>query len=152
MLTLKLDQDGDGKEYQAALRGRDVLPSGENVSVITTAKGTVGGQACVLVTFDVQMPGGTIRKAQYTFTQKELLAAADAVRAAHPLPEDLGKPEAPAGTIIRKFHDGVGWNALLVEKCYIITVEGRNEISLAFTDAEVEPVGRAAVDKVLGKI
>ncbi len=153
MLTLKMDVEANGMTYDAEVRGEGVLPSGESVLIVTKSKGTEGGQAVVLVKFDVQLPDGTIAKAQYTFTAREFISAAQAVQGAHPQPADLDKPPtAKPGTVIQKFHRGVGWTALMVEKAYLISVEGRREVSIAFSDEEMLKMGPLAVDKALGII
>lgn len=149
MIRIRLDQDGSGKVYDAELRGPTVLPSGENCQIITKSNGTVGGQACVLVKFEVQLPDGRMMDAQYTFTAREFLSAAEAVRGAHPPPADLEKPrpEKP-GTVIRGLHRQMGWQALRVEQCYLISVEGRSGFSIAFTEQEALAMGPKMVDMI----
>lgn len=66
--------DGTGKAYDEALK--DSLPEGGDLKAITKNDGTVQGNPIVLLTFTVQMPDGTIRKAQAATSVKLFLFAA----------------------------------------------------------------------------
>lgn len=145
MIKIVLDQDGDGKKFDAALRRQGTLPDDGRVEVVTKSDGTLNGQAIVLITFGVECPDGAIRRAQTVLTAREFLAAADAVRGCHP----PAAGPAPRASGIEGVHRGVGYSAMLVERVYLIRVEGSDSLSLAFHDAEARKVAEAAVNLML---
>lgn len=147
MIRLMMDDAGTGAEFDRELQW--TLPCGEDVSVISKANATREGRAAVLVKFPVQLPDGRVADAQYVFTAREFVSAADAVAATHPSTRDKIEPQAPPGTVIHKFHRGVGYNAVCVKKVYIVNIEGRPGISLAWDEAEVKAIGEKMVDMLL---
>lgn len=149
-LRLILDQDGRGREFDEWLGG--TLPDLGDPVFVTKSNGTEGGQPIVMITFTVRCPDGSFRRAQTVMTARLFLQAAEGVLGAHP---DCGKrlfPEQPAGTTIEGKHRGVGWSALRVDQCYIVSAEGSSGISLGFTEAEVEPLAQAAIDRIVDEL
>lgn len=79
-MALKLNQPD---EYDAAIRSELNLP-GHAGSLRMLTKQQDNGVVCVLFAFDVQMPDGSTRVAQFTTTGKLLELAFRGARAAHP--------------------------------------------------------------------
>lgn len=78
-LTLKIDKS---TEYDDSIHHKSCLPSGDELTVIS--KQQQNGLVCVGLLFNVQLPDGSIRTAQFTTTGKLLCFAAEAIKAGHP--------------------------------------------------------------------
>lgn len=76
-ISIILD-DGTGKEYDAALKG--TLPECGDLKFITKDKGTQSGNPIVLIAFTVQLPDGTMARAQAATTAKCIDGLAKALR------------------------------------------------------------------------
>lgn len=144
-----LDKEGDGKAFDAALKG--TMPCIGDPKIITKAKGTKEGQPIVMITFYTELhPQLPPDRAQVVMTARAFLMAAQAILGAHPdipgVQERLWPKGAPGSTICGH-HKGVGWTAALVEKVYLITVEGSQGVSLAFTEDEVRALAELHIDE-----
>ena len=146
-LKLILDQDGSGEDFDRLLK--NTFTTTGNPAIITKAKGTEKGKAAVMITFPIAIGAGIAGRACVVMTARELVRAAEAVAAVHP--ESLsGKAAAePVGTIKDGVHRGRVWNAALVEKVYLVRVEGSDMVSFAFNEEELLGVAQASVDLVL---
>lgn len=74
MLKIVLDDD----KFDAAVHGREgpgSLPESGDLAIYVKKKATVGGNAMAVVTFTVQLPDGTKRRAQATTTAANLINA-----------------------------------------------------------------------------
>lgn len=71
---------GIDEEFDAALRGPDVLQDRGDLSIITKDHGTVGGRPIVLLTFTVRLPDGREMKAQTVTTLGNFMSAAAGLR------------------------------------------------------------------------
>ena len=139
-----LDQDGTGADFDAALQG--TLQDYGNAVFISKANGTESGLPAVLIGFTVRLPDGTDRRVQTVVTGRILVAVAQALCGANP---SLGRPPllgAKPGESRHGIHAGVGWDAICVEKCWLITTEKSDRVGFAFEDAEVESVARGIID------
>ena len=58
--------DGTGRAFDDALK--DTLPDGGDLQIITKDAGTVNGNPVAILTFTVELPDGTFRKAQTVTT------------------------------------------------------------------------------------
>lgn len=148
-VDIYLDQDGDGKLFDAARKGQ--MPAGclpGDVLVITKSKGTRSGQAVALIAHRMVVDGRS-GWAQFVLTAREIEGIAQSVRGAHPLANV--EDSSPAGTSIHGMHRGVAYDAVKVEKVYIVKVEGVQTINLAFSEEEAHQIGKAAVNLRLDK-
>lgn len=148
MIEITLDQDGSGRAFDAALQ--DTLPSGNHTRIITKSQGTAGGNPIVLIGFDVQVDGRRYR-AQQIVTAREFLRAAVAIAACHPGLDGPLTPDAPVGHKLSAKHRGVGYDAILVERVYLVSIEGGRGLVVASNELEVHALAQHAIDAQLAE-
>ena len=75
--------DGSGKEFDARVRGDDVLKDCGDLEIVTKTQGTAGGRPIVILTFHVITPVGKFR-VQTVTTARMLVTAAQAIIGKYP--------------------------------------------------------------------
>lgn len=149
MLTVHQDQD-NGSTFRQALRG--ALQDTADCHVYICNEGTANKKPTVMIKFHVMLPNGIFKECQKVLTGRELMAIAEALHAVDPTLCTRMFPEKPPGTVIQGSHNGVDWEALLIEKLYLIKCSGANEVSMAFHEGEVVAVAHAHVERAAGKM
>lgn len=141
-LSLTLDKEGTGTAYDKALR-EDKGPIHTKWKVITKKDGTVEGNPIVMIRIGNQTA---------VVTARQFLEAAAAIGGAHPGCGERSWPEAPPDTIIKGFHRGVEWQALLVEKMYIVTADcAKGSIQIAGDEAAAKGLAESLIDRITSK-
>lgn len=79
-VTCNLDPELFDKAVHGGLDDKPVLPENGDLSLYGKAKATVGGNGMVVLTFTVQLPDGTLARAQCTTTARLFLLMAQCVR------------------------------------------------------------------------
>lgn len=75
MLILSFDPD----RFDAVVKGEDSLPEGRDMEIVIKPRATVNGYPMVAVTFTVQLPDGSLRRAQATTTLRAFEAVFSAI-------------------------------------------------------------------------
>lgn len=143
--------DGSGKAFDAALRG--TLRDGGDLQIITKNDGTRDGHPCLMLTFSVQLPDGTIRQVQTVTTVRNFLASAGAVAGRYQAENDrlFPKPEAKDGDTLTGNHLGMKWEAKLMERFYIVAVEGLpGAMGIAGDETSAKGLGENFINQYLG--
>ena len=147
MIHIKLDKDANGEEFDRALK--NTLPDTGDVSVITKSDGTPKHRAIVLIKFPCQLPDGTLAMAQTVMTAREFLGAANVIRGAHPGTEERDYSDEKVGHTVSGMHSGIGYNAVMIERVYMISIEGFEGIAIAATEDEVRAVAKQTIEEQL---
>lgn len=75
--------DGTGQLFDRAVHGS--LKDGANLACVVKENGTVDGKPIVALTFRVQLPDGSVARAQTVTTARALIAAAKLIAARYDL-------------------------------------------------------------------
>lgn len=89
MEALKLQfDDGTGKDFDAVVHSTKALPSGHLLSITTKDDGGAPDHPpLVVISFDVQLPDGTLRTAQFTTTVKLMRGALSGISGRYDKPQ-----------------------------------------------------------------
>lgn len=141
-LDIKVDKEGNGSAYDAALRK---VRGGIHTKwkIITKKKGTTSGNPLVMI---------QIGDETAVVTARQFLEAAAMIGGAH-----LGcgerswpDPEKMAGMTISGFHRGVKWTGLLIDRMYLVTAESaKGKLSLAGDEKSAKGCGESLIDHSL---
>jgi len=77
-ITLLIDKPA---EFDVAVNGDGALPQAGHIQIITKPGATGKGRSAVCLTFDVELPDGSIRRAQAVTTLLNLATMAGALKA-----------------------------------------------------------------------
>lgn len=81
-------------------------------------------------------------------TVRNFLEAAAVLQGKFPSASDRAMPTLPAGSVLEGNHAGKNWRAILVEKIYIVQVDGAEGISLAGDEQNAELLAKTMAEKV----
>lgn len=139
--TVVITDKGAGLEYDAQLATCPTTRHDDFV-IATKRDGTVGGMPILIISSEGV---GLI------FTVRNFLEMAAVIAATYPECEERTRPKMPPGNVIRGVHRGVQWEAVLMEKFYVIGAKcPGGGISIAGSEAEVRGLAEAMVDRSLG--
>lgn len=77
--TIILD-DGTGSEFDKRLQGEGILRDGGDLTVVTKNEGTKAHRPIVLFTFTVELPDGSLAKAQTVITMRQFQSTAAVIK------------------------------------------------------------------------
>lgn len=153
-IVLHLD-DGSAKEFDSSILEHKFFPMDEHLHVFTKSDGTAAHRPVVALVFAVPLPDGSMAAACLTVTGREFMHAATAIHANHPgcgdrdLPAWLNPEDIPQ--VVNASYRGVGYNAMPLEKIFLLNVEGANTVSWAGSEAEAHSIAKQIIDGMLGK-
>lgn len=133
----------DDAEFSRVIKGSAGSVDASEVAVVVREHGTEQGNPVAAFTFLVRTENGPLR-VQATSTVRSFLLLAAALRgkfehldleAPVPLPENAPKT-------IRGIVDGVGYDAVLMERVYLVHADGSG-IGIATTEAEIPVIAKA---------
>lgn len=139
-LHLLLDQDGTGEEYDKALR-KEKGPIHTKWKVITKKHGTDDDNPIVMIRIGDQTA---------VVTARQFLEAAAAIGGAHPGCGERSWPEMPPGSILSGVHRGVKWQAILMEKMYLVTAEcAKGSVQIAAEEFAARGLAESLIDRIV---
>lgn len=143
-IALRLD-DGSGLAFQSAIA--DALPADEILSITTIDDGTKEGEPAVAVSFPVHMPNGKTYNAVKVVTVRNFLDAASGIAGKYPKQLERRWPTKEVGHTIKGEHRGMKFEALLMEKFYIVSIKGlKGQIAIAGSETDVPAVANGMID------
>lgn len=144
MIRLVLD-DGSGMHYDSALFG--TLQQAGDPSFISKDNATKGGNPMLLITFPVKLPDGSIRQAQAAMTVRNFLQTAAGIVGKYPAQNEREWPRKEVGNIEKGEYRGFKYEALLMEKFYLVSVKGiPGAVSIAGSEDHVPVLAKGTID------
>ena len=138
---VQLDQDGKGTAYTQAL-----IQTGHTHAdwkVFSKKDGMQSGRPSVMIKIGSETLITSVR---------QFLEVAAALKGCHPDADDRATPEYPPGTKLEKFHRGIKWEALLVEKMYLVSVDNplvKGQIMLAGDEIIAKGLAEDLIDRIV---
>lgn len=122
------------------------LPEGGDLAIITKDNATQKGNPIACLTFTVQTRDGRRDRVQAVVTLRNLLEALSGLRGRYshlltPLEHDGTEGESVSG-----LYRGVGFDAIAVREVWLLSIEGTEQMGLAKTKSQVEPMAHQLID------
>ena len=137
----------DPNQFDQIVRGSLPDCGEEHLGVLVKENATPGGHPAACITF-VSMTENGPRRVQIVVTVRLLLNVLVALRGKFAYLEEPMELPAKSPLQLSGHFAGVGWNAVIVDRVYLVAVEG-NPIGLAKSEAEARAVAEGTIKALL---
>ena len=120
----------------------------EHFGVLIKEDATSGGHPAACISF-VSMTDNGPRRVQIVVTMRLLLNLLTALRKKYAYLEDAMEMPANSPNQISGHFSGIGWNAVIVDRVYLVAIEGAPWVGLAKSEGEARAVAEGTIKALL---